>query len=40
MPGGGIIRGAIGLVKEKTPKLSRIDPKTGELCQVDFTLGE
>lgn len=37
-PVGGIVGGAIGLIKGKTPQLSRIDLKTGELCKVDFTL--
>ena len=37
-PVGGIVRGAVGLIKGKTPQLSRIDLKTGELCKVDFTL--
>lgn len=37
-PVGGIVRGAIGFVSGKTPQLSRIDLKTGELCKVDFAL--
>ena len=37
-PVGGIVRGAVGFVSGKTPQLSRIDLKTGELCKVDFSL--
>jgi hypothetical protein len=37
-PVGGIVRGAINFVSGKTPQLSRIDLKTGELCKVDFAL--
>lgn len=39
-PVGGIVRGAIGLVSGKTPQLSKIDLKTGELCKVEFNLSE
>jgi len=37
-PVGGLVRGAIGLVSGKTPQLSRVDLKTGEICKADFTL--
>ncbi|MFW9832452.1 MAG: hypothetical protein ACFFEK_00500 [Candidatus Thorarchaeota archaeon] len=37
-PVGGLVRGAIGLVSGKTPQLSKIDLKTGEICKTDFTL--
>ncbi|MFW9787892.1 MAG: hypothetical protein ACFFE2_16435 [Candidatus Thorarchaeota archaeon] len=37
-PVGGLVRGAIGLVSGKTPQLSKIDLKTGELCKTDFAL--
>jgi len=39
-PVGGIVRGAVGFVSGKTPQLSRIDLKTGDLCKVDFSLSE
>jgi hypothetical protein len=37
-PVGGLVRGAIGLVSGKTPQLSKIDLKTGQICKTDFTL--
>ena len=37
-PVGGLVRGAIGLVSGKTPQLSKIDLKTGEICKTDFTI--
>ncbi len=37
-PVGGLVRGAIGLVSGKTPQLSKIDLKTGEICKTDFQL--
>jgi hypothetical protein len=37
-PVGGLVRGAINLVSGKTPQLSKIDLKTGEICKTDFTL--
>jgi len=37
-PVGGLVRGAIGLVSGKTPQLSKIDLKTGDICKTDFTL--
>jgi hypothetical protein len=37
-PVGGLVRGAIGLVSGKTPQLSKIDLKTGEICKTDFKL--
>jgi hypothetical protein len=37
-PVGGLVRGAIGIVSGKTPELSKIDLKTGEICKTDFTL--
>jgi hypothetical protein len=37
-PVGGLVRGAIGLVSGKTPQLSKIDLKTGEICKTDFKI--
>ncbi len=35
---GRLVRDAIGIVSGKTPPLSKIDLKTGEISKTDFAL--